>query len=137
MGYESLRRGGPEQPWWASAVDQAYGPRWRYLVKVILTTLRWWIERDDFSYNLRQSQSHEQGGWYHAAARHPRAVLAIAEDAEARARLAYCSMQIGNIAESVREYRKAVTEWEHPAIMLGARRKPSFETAMLRRPTVC
>lgn len=95
------------------------GSRWRYLVKVIFTTLRWWIERDDFSYHLRQSQSYEQGGWHRAAARHARAVLAIAEDAETRARLAYCCMQIGNIAESVREYRKAVTEWEHPAIMLG------------------
>lgn len=93
--------------------------RWQLYVRTLLTTLRWLLDRDDFSYHLRQSRLYEQGGLYEAAARHARKALELADDAETRARLAHCYVMIGNNADAVREYRKAVVHWEHPAIMLG------------------
>lgn len=89
-------------------------------LNVALTDLQYAIlGLDRQSYHLRQSRTYEEAGDYERAAHHARNLLEISEHPETRARLAHSYAMLRRDADAVREFRKAVAQWDHPGIMLG------------------
>jgi hypothetical protein len=71
------------------------------------------------TYHLRQSRTYEEAGDYERAAHHARSLLEISEHPETRARLAHSYAMLRRDADAVREFRKAVAQWDNPGIVLG------------------
>jgi TPR repeat protein len=71
------------------------------------------------AYHLRQSRTYEQAGDYERAADHANSLLRISEHPETQARLAHSYAMLRRDADAVREFRKAVAQWDHPGIVLG------------------
>jgi tetratricopeptide (TPR) repeat protein len=104
-------------------------------VKVTCTALQYWlVGLTPEEYHLSQSRSYEQLAWYERAVHHCRKLLLLSEHPETRARLGLCYAFLGNHVEAVREYRKAVEAWDHPAVVLGLAqaefRNGNLETAL-------
>jgi tetratricopeptide (TPR) repeat protein len=71
------------------------------------------------TYHVLQSRNYEQLGAYSRAAHHCRRFLELKEHLEVRGRLGLCCSLLGQHLDAVREYKKALEQWEHPALVLG------------------
>lgn len=90
------------------------------LLKLVYTEMQYWlVGMTPEWYHLSQGRNYEQLGAYSRAAHHCRQLLEWRDHGEIRARLGLCYAMLRQDAESVREYRKAVEQWDHPAIVLG------------------
>jgi tetratricopeptide (TPR) repeat protein len=94
--------------------------RLRVWFDVLSTALRYRLfGMDEATYHLHQSRTYEQAQDYARAAEHARRFLETTEHSESRARLALSYSMLRMDADAVREYRKAVAQWDHPGIVLG------------------
>lgn len=90
------------------------------LSKVIYTEVQYWlVGMTPEGYHLKQGRNYEQLVAYSRAAHHYRRFLEWRDHGEIRARLGICYAMLGMNAESATEYRKALEQWDHPAIMIG------------------
>lgn len=94
--------------------------RWVASLKTAVAALQHWLlGLEQQSYHSCQSRNYEQAGNYARAAEHARKLLALTDHPETRARLAHSYSMLRRDADAVREYRKALAQWDHPAIVLG------------------
>ena len=90
------------------------------LLKVGYTELQYWlVGMTPESYDFQQSRNYDELGAAKRSAHHAHEVLKHAEYPEPRARLGYYYAMLGNPAEAVEHYRKAVATWPHPSILLA------------------
>lgn len=89
-------------------------------LKVVYTEIQYWlVGMTPEGYHLKQGRNYEQLVAYSRAAHHYRRFLEWRDHGEIRARLGICYAMLDMNAESVTQYRKALEQWDHPAIMIG------------------
>ena len=90
------------------------------MLKVGYTELQYWfIGMTPEGYHFKQARNYDELGATRRSAHHSHEVLKYAEYSEPRARLGYYYVTLGNHADAVEHYRKAVQTWPHPSIMLA------------------
>jgi tetratricopeptide (TPR) repeat protein len=90
------------------------------VLKIAYTELQYWlVGLMPETYHVLQSRNYEQLGAYSRAAHHCRRFLELKDHPEVRARLGLCCSLLGQHLDAVREYKKALAQWEHPAIVLA------------------
>lgn len=90
------------------------------LLKLGYTELQYWLlGMTPEGYHFQQSRNYERFGSVERAAHHSRQVLRYAEYPEPRARLGHYYAMRGSYVEAVEHYRKAISTWPHPSILLA------------------
>jgi Flp pilus assembly protein TadD len=98
----------------------SFGVRALAVLKIVHLELQYWlVGLTPETYHVLQSRNYVQLGAYSRAVHHCRRFLQLKEHPEVRARLGLCCSLLGQHLDAVREYRKALENSQHPALVLG------------------
>ena len=90
------------------------------VLRLAYTELQYWlVGLTPEGYHSAQASAWESLGNFDRAAKHLSSFLAVKENLQMRALLAYCYSRTGRWADAAREYTAVVSSWSHPSIVLG------------------
>jgi hypothetical protein len=94
--------------------------RFSAFLRIGYTELQYWlVGMTPEGYHFQQSRNYDRIGAVKKAVHHAQQALRYGEYSEPRARLGYYSASQGKYQEAADHYRKAISTWGHPSILLA------------------